>query len=196
VSKSTPAPQEYPLRWTVDEYFGLVHRGVLCEDDRVELLDGLIVAMSPQDPPHAVATAQVYEALLAAVAGRAAVRSQLPLILGQRWAPEPDVAVVPGATGDYGERHPRTAILVVEIADSSLAQDRLTKAAVYARFGIPEYWVVNLRDDRVEVYREPGRKRGPYRKIFSASRGEHLELVALPGASVAVDDLLPRRRSR
>jgi Uma2 family endonuclease len=184
----------YSLRWSVNEYFGFVHQGGIHPDERVELLDGLVVAMSPQDPRHAAAIMFAGRALERLLRDRATLRNQLPLILGDRSVPEPDLAIVPGGALDYVEAHPTTALLVVEVSDSSLPQDRLTKAAIYARGGVPEYWIVNLVDDRVDVFREPLPRRGRYRRICEANRGERLEVVAFPGESVAVDDLVPPRR--
>ena len=129
----------------------------------------------------------------AAVGTRAAVRVQLSLVLGPHSVPEPDVALVPGRTADYDTRHPTTALLVVEVADSSLVQDRLTKAPVYAAGGVLAYWIVNLRDDRLEVFRTPDPATRTYAKTVVAGRGDRLEPVALPGISVAVGDLLPAR---
>jgi Uma2 family endonuclease len=183
--------REYPLRWSVEEYFGLVHRGVLQPDDRVELLDGLIVAMSPQNPPHAAATSRVSRTLQLALGERAMVRVQMPIVL-RRSVPEPDVAVVANEPRDYADAHPRTALLVVEVADSSLPQDRLTKASLYARAEIGEYWVVNLVADRVEIYRDP--TRGTYSNVSAARPGERIELRAFSDTTIAVDDLLPPRR--
>src|SRR5437870_6407726 len=113
--------------------------------------------MAPENPRHAVATEKTAEALRGAVGGRAAIRVQHALHLGAHSVPEADVAVVPGRHDDYVRAHPRTAILVVEVADTSLIQDRLSKAAIYAAAGIPEYWIINLRDDRVEMFRAPDR---------------------------------------
>ena len=88
--------------------------------------------------------------------------------------------------------HPTTALLVVEVSDSSLKQDRLSKGAIYAAAGIPEYWIVNLRDEVVEVMRDPDLAQARYRAVRSAARGERLELVALPGAALDAAELLPR----
>ena len=180
-------------RVTAERYFALVDEGVLHPDDRVELLEGVIVAMAPQSARHAAATSRVDDALRAAIGTRAVTRVQLPLALGLYSVPEPDVAVVPGRRADYDTAHPTTGLLVVEVAEASLAQDRLTKAAIYAAAGIPEYWLVNLRDDRVEVFQAPDRQAARYGETRLAGSGEQLELVALPGAVVAVEDLLPRR---
>ena len=100
---------------------------------------------------------------------------------------------MPGPHEAYDDAHPRTALLVVEAAGSSLVQDRITKAAIYAGAGIPEYWIVNLRDDRVEAYRGPDPQARRYAEQHRAVRGETLELVAFPGVHIAVDELLPRR---
>jgi len=177
---------------TVERYLGLVEAGVLSEDDRVELLEGVVVAMTPHNPPHAAGVARAYEAVRVAIGRRAHVRSQLSLVLG-RSVPEPDLAVVPGSVRDYERSHPTTALLVIEVADASLKQDRLSKAAIYAAAGIPDYWIVNLRDQVVEVMRDPDREAARYRAVRSVSRGEQLELVALPGATVDVSELLPQR---
>ena len=128
-------------RYTVERYLGLLHDGVLSPSDRVELLEGVIVAEPPSDPPHAAGVSLAASALTAAVGQRAAVRVQQPLLVGRLSLPEPDVAVVPGHLRDYSTHHPTSAILVIEVADSSLVQDRLTKAAIYAAGGIPEYWI-------------------------------------------------------
>jgi len=192
-----PAPTEpaAPTRMTVERYFALVDEGLLEPDDRVELLEGVVVAISPSNPPHATVVSLVFQALVEAVGTRAAVRCQCAIILGRYSAPEPDVAVVAGHQRDYITAHPRTALLVVEVADTSLAQDRVTKGALYAAAGIPEYWIVNLRADCVEVLRDPEREAGRYRDRIVVGHGERLTLVALPDVHVATDDLLPGERS-
>jgi Uma2 family endonuclease len=187
-----PSIPSEPTRISVERYLGLVEAGVFGEDDRVELLEGVIVAMAPQNPPHAAGVARADQALRQAIGGRAHVRPQLSLVL-RRSVPEPDLAVVPGAVDDYVTSHPTTALLVIEIADSSLKQDRLSKAAIYAAAGIPEYWIVNLRDEVVEVSRDPDPAQARYRVVRSAARGERLELVALPGAALDASELLPGR---
>ena len=187
----TRAPGAEPERLTAERFLSLVREGVLSERDRVELLNGVVVAMAPSNPRHAAAVAKAAEVLQSSLRGRAAVRCQLALVLGERSVPEPDVAVVPGQNDHYVRSHPRTALLVVEVSDWSLGQDRITKAAVYATAGIPEYWIVNLRDDRVEVRRDPDATRGLYRSECFFQRGESIELAAFPGASVAVEALLP-----
>jgi len=185
------APAE--TRYTSDRYFQLVDEGLLRPDDRVELLEGVIVAMAPQNPRHASAITRVQAALADAIGKRAVIRGQLPLVASAYSVPEPDVAIIPGQSSGYDRAHPTTALLVVEVADSSVAQDRLTKSAIYAGAEIPEYWLVNLRDDCVEILRSPDRQARRYSESRIARRGERLALVALPWASVTLDDLLPGR---
>ncbi|HET6303908.1 MAG TPA: Uma2 family endonuclease [Myxococcota bacterium] len=187
----TPSIPGEPTRMTVDRYLGLVEAGVLSEDGRVELLEGVVVAMTPSNPPHAAVVTMATRALLRAVGERASVRTQCTLVLGRFSAPEPDVAVVPGSDRDYLSGHPRTALLVVEVADTSLQQDRITKAAIYAAAGIPEYWIVNLREGVVEVMRDPDREHARYRDARVCARGEWIELAAFPGTSMVLADLLP-----
>jgi len=178
-------------RYTVERYLGLLDEGVLSPNDRVELLEGVIVAEPPSDPPHATGVNLAASVLTGAVGARAAVRVQVPLVVGRLSLPEPDVAVVPGHLRDYSTRHPTSALLVIEVADSSLVQDRLTKGAIYAAGGIPDYWIVNLRTRTVEVFRAPDPEAARYRQTTTAAAGTRLELVALPGVTVLVDDLLP-----
>lgn len=179
--------------YTVERYFALVAEGVLDPDDRVELLEGVIVAMSPRNTRHDAAINRASDVLHDTIGTRAAVRVQSTLIVGRHSVPEPDVLVVPGRNADYDRAHPRTGLLVIEVSDTSLAQDRITKAAIYAAAGIPEYWIINLRDDRVEVLRSPDSTARVYRERTVAGPGDRIELVALPGRAVAVDDLLPAR---
>lgn len=192
---STPAPNlpSRPGPYTVEEYFRLVEEGVLGPDDRVELLEGVIVPMPPSNPPHAHAVTISMRRLIMAVGERAVVRGHSTYVAGVRSAPEPAVAVVAGSTKDLRKRHPSAAILVVEVADSSLAMDRLTKSALYARNDVPEYWIINLRHGCVEVYRRPDPAAGLYRDIRVAAANETLTLVGLPDVEIAVADLLPSR---
>jgi Uma2 family endonuclease len=194
MSDLAPSQSSGPVRMTVERYLGLVEEGVLSEDDRVELLEGVIVAMTPSNPPHDTGVTLATHALIRAVADRATVRTQRSLVVRPWSLPEPDVAVVAGAPRDYSECHPEAALLAVEVADSSLQQDRLTKAAIYAAAGIPEYWIVNLRRGVLEVMRDPDRARARYGSTQTLGAADHIELAALPGAVVAVADLLPGRR--
>ncbi len=180
-----------PSGYTADEYLGLVDEGVLGADDRVELLEGVIVARESQNPPHASGVWRAHRVLERAVGDRAIVRGQLDYVAGPRSVPEPDVAVVPPVPDGYATAHPTQAHLVLEVAHASLAQDRLTKCFIYAKAGISQYVIVNLRDDYVENYTAPSAPR--YRERTVLVRGERLQVVAFPDVTIAVDDLLPPR---
>lgn len=119
------------------------------------------------------------------------VRSQLPLALGAESMPEPDVAVVLGKPDDYRKAHPTAALLVLEVSDASELHDRNRKALLYARGGIPEYWMANLVRDCVEVHRDP--IDGAYSTRLVLGRGERIAPLARPDAPIAVEDLLPLR---
>jgi Uma2 family endonuclease len=173
-----------PLRR--EEYDELVARGFF-DDERLELLEGVIVRMSPQKAPHFYVIQQLTMLLAPRLAGRAVVRVQGPLALSDVSEPEPDVAVV--APGDYHDEHPRTALLVIEVADSSLAKDLRLKARLYAEAAVVEYWVVNLPGEEVVVHREP--HDGAYQVVTVAKRGEVLAAAPLEEIVVPVDEILP-----
>jgi len=138
-------------RITRDEYDRMVEAG-LFRGERLELWRGVIVPMSPQKSPHASAVQALTRILVTALTpgGRATVRIQLPLALSAESEPEPDVAVVPW--GEYRDAHPSRALLVIEVADTSLDDDRGFKAEEYAAAGVPEYWVVDVRGKTIEVH--------------------------------------------
>lgn len=141
---------------TADEAMEMVRLGIIGEDERVELLHGVLTRMSPQDPPHAYLT-QLLTAWLAPlmVAGTHHVRVQLPLSVPDRTSlPEPDVAVVARGDADY-TRHPLGALLVIEVAYSSIRIDTKIKPPLYASAGTPEYWVVDVTGRKVEVFTNP-----------------------------------------
>jgi Uma2 family endonuclease len=117
------------------------------------------------------------------------IRCQMPLALGLDSEPEPDVAVVSGKPEDYLASHPRTAVLVVEVADSSLIHDRKRKVRLYAHAGIPDYWLTNLVDWRLEVYRDPSH--GVYQTCTVLRPGDSIAPVAKPDLKIPVSDLLP-----
>jgi len=191
MTEPAPAALGLPARLTVEQYFALVDQGVLEENDNVELLEGVVVAMASENLWHANGVRLAYEALRAAVGSRAYVDQQHCFIAGQMSVPEPDVTVLPGKLTDYFTHHPSSAHLVVEVADWSLAQDRLTKAGIYAAAGIPEYWIVARRGDQVLVSTGPIPSERRYAMVRIARRGETITLAELPDVTVRVDDLLP-----
>ncbi|HEY3354905.1 MAG TPA: Uma2 family endonuclease [Polyangia bacterium] len=175
-------------RWTRAEYERIVDAGVLGPEDHVELIDGEILVMSPEKSRHAAAIDLCAEALRRAFGPGHTVRVQHPLALGAASEPEPDVAVVPGSPRDYAAAHPSSALLVVEVADSSLATDRTVKAALYAAAGLPEYWIVNLPERCLEIHRAPGA--AGYAGVERRGEGVAVSPLAAPAAAVAVADLL------
>ncbi len=176
-------------QWTREEYDRLVAAGAFHPEARVQLIQGEIVEMPPQSAGHATSILRLQRALDAVFHGSHHVRAQLPLGAGTHSEPEPDIAVVPGSLDDYREQHPATAVLVVEIADSTLGFDRARKQAMYAEAQIPEYWIVNLVDGLLEVYREP--KESSYQTTLRLGRGEVIAPQAAPGAWLKVNDLFP-----
>jgi Uma2 family endonuclease len=190
VIEPAPAIPAIPATYTVEQYFALVDQGVLEPDDHVELLEGVVVAMAPERLWHANGVRWVYEALRAAVGSRAYVDQRHCFIAGPMSVPEPDVAVLPGKHTDYLTHHPSSALLIAEISDSSLTQDRLTKAGIYAAQGIPEYWIVARRGDYVQISTNPVPAERRYATVRVARRGETIALAELPDVTVAVDDLL------
>jgi Uma2 family endonuclease len=182
-------------RWRRVEYERLVDLGVFV-GERLELLDGLLVVREPQGSPHAATVMHIAQVLAMAFGPGWHPRLQAPLALGEHSEPEPDVAVVAGAPLDYLAAHPSTAALVVEVADSSLRLDRRFKAAIYARAGLADYWIVNLVDGVVEVHREPQPTAGDaddwtYRSIDVLRSPAQVTPLAAPRTSIPVADLLP-----
>jgi Uma2 family endonuclease len=167
----------------------MVDAGVLGSDDRVELIDGEILVMSPEKSRHAAVVDLVADVLRRVFGTGYTVRVQHPLGLGAWSEPEPDVCVVRGPPRDYLAAHPTTALLVVEVADSSLDFDRSNKVRLYGSSGVSEYWIVNLPEGSVEVHRDP--VGGGYATITRHVGGETLSPLAAPAARVLVADLLP-----
>lgn len=177
-------------RWTRDEYEQLAEQGFFPPGKRVELIDGVIYEMSPQKGPHAKGILLVTEALRSAFPQGHQIRVQLPLVLDEDSEPEPDFAVVPGSVrDDFPKDHPETAVLIVEISDSSSFHDRERKRSLYARSGIPDYWIVDVAGKQLEVYRNPGE--GGYQTRLILKAGDTVAPLARSEAVIAVADLLP-----
>jgi Uma2 family endonuclease len=191
---SVTAPS--PRLWTREEYYKMAEAGVFRPDERVELIGGRIVTMSPQNSPHFTAICLVEDRFRAIFGAGYVVRVQGPLDLSPSSQPEPDIAVVRGNVRDYASAHPTTALLIVEVSESSLTFDRGEKACLYASAGIPEYWLVNLLDRRLEAYRDPVSMTGqPYG--YGYQSGTHyfaadvVTPLAAPQGVIKVADLLP-----
>lgn len=183
-------------RWTRQEYERFVEMGIFAPDERVELINGKVVEMAPQTSRHATAVTLVSRALSNVFGEGYVMRVQLPLAATAASEPEPDVAIVRGSPRDYLQAHPTSAVLVVEVSDTTLEYDRTTKAAIYAEAKVEEYWIVNLVNECVEVYREPApmpeRPMGygyKLRRIYL--RGESITPLATQEKAISVDDILP-----
>jgi Uma2 family endonuclease len=172
-------------RITRGQYERMVESGALDGAD-VELLEGVLVAMSPQGSEHAGVVEVLAQLLRDALGARARVREEKPFAATDDSEPEPDIAVVPPADPFAG--HPDRAFLIVEVASTSLRKDRAAKCSVYARSGIPEYWVVNLVDRVVEIHSAPGAL--GYASTAIAHRGDSVTLVSFPDVRVELDRFL------
>ena len=173
-------------RLTVRDYHRLAEAGVLRREDRVELLEGQLVDMSPIGPRHALAVDTLNELLIMAAAGRAAVRVQGPIVLDDTSEPEPDFTLLRRPWQGYPDEHPRPpdVYLLIEVSDSSLDFDLGAKLELYARSGIREFWVVDLMADRFLVHRCPNDS--GYDSIDSVDTSGTLQVEALPGLTIPV----------
>jgi Uma2 family endonuclease len=183
-------------RWSRIEYERLVECGFFQPGDRIELIGGQLIVAEPQNSPHATAVGLAEDALREAFGSGWVVRVQAPIALDEESEPEPDVAVVPGTRRDYRAGHPQRPALTVEVADTSLVADRKIKGSLYARAGVADYWIVNLVDHLVEVYRDPAPDSASaygwaYRSVAHQGPGAVISPLALPVAVVAVADILP-----
>jgi Uma2 family endonuclease len=188
---------ERTRRWTRVEYDRLIDLGIFRPGEHLELLGGHLIVSEPQGTLHATAVGLVDDALRACFGAGWVVRSQMPIALDDESEPEPDVAVVPGARADYATGHPARPVLLVEVAESSLADDRRSKAALYARASIADYWILNLVDRVLEVYRDPVIVAAEptawrYRHLTVLHPKASIAPLARPGVSVEVAALLPR----
>ena len=169
---------------TVAEYHRMGEAGILSPRDRVELVEGELVAMSPVGSQHIGAVNALNRLLMRAVGDKGVVSVQNPVRLDDRTEPEPDVAVLKPRADDYRSAMPgpRDVLLAVEVADSSLGYDRAVKAPLYASHGIPELWIVDLAAREVEVHRVP--EGGRYATLALVGPGGALEPALLPGVSI------------
>jgi Uma2 family endonuclease len=167
------------------EYEHLAAQGFF-EDEKVELLFGMVIPMAPIDPAHVESTRIVHERLLLALLGRAHVYCQSTFAATEDSAPEPDIFVT--KPGTRWKEHHSHAYLVVEVARSSLRRDRV-KRLIYAASEVEEYWIVNHKGACVEVYRD--RRDGAWQTMTTHRRGETLSPLAFPDVTIAIDDILP-----
>jgi Uma2 family endonuclease len=187
-AQAVPAPTR--RHFSVDEYYRMAEAGILHEDDRVELIDGEIFKMAPIGSRHAASVRNLTEWLIMRLGARAIVSTQSPVSLSTEFEPEPDVAVLRPQPERYASAHPgpTDVILLVEVADTSLAYDREFKLPRYAESAIPEVWIVDLAGKRVLVYRRPSDS--TYSEAAVAKPGDSIVPLAFPDLVLPVNDLL------
>lgn len=181
--------------WTRDEYHRLADLGFF-EGRRVELVEGQVMDMAAMRSPHATAVDLVDAALKGVFSAGYYIRQQKPFVISDISEPEPDVAVVPGTIRDYAKAHPTTAALLVEVADTSVSYDRTLKGSLYAKAGIADYWIVNLVQRQLEVYRQPiaddeATYGWRYGEGGTYLPGQAVAPLAAVNQPVAVEDVLP-----
>ena len=177
-------------RFTVDEYQRMGEAGIFHEDDRVELIRGRIVQMSPIGRRHAGCVTYLANTLMRGLGPRAVISTQNPLVTDPEGEPQPDLAVLEPRASFYRDRHPAPAdvLLLIEVADTSLQYDRGEKVPLYAEAGLREVWLVDLPGNAVELYRES--RGGRYTDVHTARRGETIAPLAFPELTLSVDEIL------
>ena len=189
--QSAPAATWQTRKFTVDEYYRMAEVGILHPDERVELINGEIIVMAPIGEPHAVGVDNLTLPFAEVARGRFIVRVQGPIRLDDGSELQPDIVLMRLRQDSYLNGHPGPAdiLLVIEVSDTTLAYDRGAKADIYARFNVPEAWVMNLVDDCIETFTAPGPDGYATHTIYR--RGDRIAPSTLPGVEFAVEDLLP-----
>ncbi len=188
-------PGVTPLHWTVPTFHRACSIG-LFEGRRAILLRGVILEQGKMNPPHAVAILIVNEVLRVAFGSGWTIRVQLPLILSQETDPVPDLAVVPGGVRDFAAAHPTMATLVVEVSDTTLDPDLTIKAEIYATAGVLDYWVIDVENRQLHVFRDPvplpeGLGATAYRSHVTLAATDSVSPLAQPNHSIRVTEMLP-----
>jgi Uma2 family endonuclease len=171
-----------PIRFTLRMFERILETGVIGVDPRVELLDGQIVEMEPVNTPHVNRVKDLYDRLQTLFSDHADVYSQSPIELPQDGRPQPDLSILKSGSAREHLPLPEDVLLLIEVSDSTLEKDRSAKLALYARDGIQEYWIVNLQDNQLEVYRDPQRER--YTTSFTVKLGASQACLAFPDDAI------------
>jgi Uma2 family endonuclease len=181
-------------RLTVDEYYRMAEVGLLAPDARVELIDGEIIDMPPIGMPHGSVVDRLTQMLIRAVGDRAIVRVQGAVRLSRFSQPQPDIALLAPSANFYLDKHPTAAdtLLIIEVSDTTLRYDSKIKAALYARHGVPEYWIVDLEEGKLHFFRAPST--GGYAEVSSVSSAGSVTVAALPEVSIDLAAVLSHRR--
>ena len=184
-------------KMTVEEFDCAGATGVWKPEERLELIEGeVIVKVTPQESRHSTGTRLSDIALNRIFTTGYDVRTQLPLVFGPHSKPEPDVAVVTGPARDYSRAHPTTAVLIIEVSDSTLRYDRAVKAALYALHGIADYWILNLNERVLEAHRLPAPMTDQpfghgYRSVLRYTETDGVAPLAAPQSLISIANLLP-----
>ena len=188
---TTPVEPRQTRKFTVDEYYRMAEAGILHHTERVELIEGEIVIMAPIGSRHGSGVARATRLFVSQAAGSVEVWPQNSVQLGEYLELQPDVAILNPRDDSYADSNPGPddILLVIEVSDTTLAYDRGTKADIYARFNVPEIWVMNLPEDCIEGFSDPGPE--GYTRQTTYRRGDKISPAALPDLEFAVDDLLP-----
>ena len=188
---SEPQTQPCPYRFSVEEFHKLGEVGIFRPRDRVELLDGEIIVMSPIGIRHVQAVSWMVECLVEQARRRYLVSPGNPVWLHEFSEPQPDMMLVPRVRKIEHHPRPEDVFLLVEVSDSSLTYDRDRKLAAYAAAGVREYWIVNLQQDLIQVFREPSD--GTYNVVLSFITGQTLSPLAFEDVTVSVTEIIPPR---
>ncbi len=180
--------REAPKKWTADEFNRMAEVGLLQPSDRVELIEGEIIRMTPQNKPHGLIVSHLTQLLVERFGRRFYVRVQLPLSLFDHSEPEPDFALCEREATLAADRHPTTAFLVVEVSESSLDFDRQEKSRLYAQAGVPDYWIINISDRVVECFSQPRQERY---ELLAVKRGDDLLTLGVSSAELRAEDCFP-----
>ncbi len=177
---------------TVDDYHKIGQAGILHEDDRVELIDGELIEMAPIGSDHSGTVIQLTALISAALAGRALLSTQNPLRLGKYSEPQPDIAILRFRDDFYRRAHPQPedVLVLIEVADTTVHYDREVKIPLYARHGVPEVWLIDLQQERVEIYLQPGSN--GYLQVLRPAKDERLSPSLLPDVAILITDLWPQ----
>ncbi|HKP88221.1 MAG TPA: Uma2 family endonuclease [Blastocatellia bacterium] len=190
-SKVEQTPTTTLRGFTVGEYHQMGEAGILQPDERVELIEGEIQRMSPKGTKHSSSTTRTGKSFVKHLGDRVIVRLQEPIVIGEHSEPEPDVVLAIPDKKEYSDHHPtpQEVLLLLEIADTTLARDRLIKARLYGQAGVIHYCILNLKARELEDYRDPDES--GYRTKHTYKSDESFTLVAFPEISIAVKELLP-----
>jgi Uma2 family endonuclease len=176
--------------FSVEEYHRLGEVGILSADDRVELINGEIIEMSPIGSRHAACVRAIQEFLQEKLGRKAQVSVQNPIQLDDRAEPQPDIALLKPRKDRYARAHPKPAdiILVIEVSDTTLENDRSVKLPLYAHAEIPETWLIDLNQEAIEQFSDP--RNGEYRTSHRFRRGDAITAVSVSGLTLAVNEIL------